>query len=426
MKSFDEGLRCQDVHSGLRNLDPHSPLLAPLSDTRVVGMAATVAGLIRGRDVITDAQALTQVAAYQLDVDPLAFGEVIALLEDAGYVQGVQRSGGKVSTFTETVPYYDDLYSTLGDAWRDRAPTEVEQQLLRVVDGLSKAPVPLEDVETAFGLDHSAVQDLLEVGTSSGLVRTLRTIDGDIAYSPFFGFENPDLLESLAGTHGSDRLVEELAAVRGRQGLELVPGAYPVLTEAVAGGLVMAPAVTLPDGTSRAFAALPYISDKSMLIARKPVLEKALAVLACLRSAETYGEYNTLSAAGLVNVIDKLLDPNRGFLNPNSAHRRQYALMRNASLISFEPDTWPGGSWVVPTFIDTEDNRSALGIARDLITRGESVAQRVEDSDARRALDAGTGYRAPMQTTQRMRQSVEPSAKHFARIFETAMGRSAL
>jgi hypothetical protein len=69
--AFDEGLRCQDVHSGLRNVDPHSSLLAPLVETRIVGMAATIAGLIRGRDVIADAQSLMTVAADQLDVDRL-------------------------------------------------------------------------------------------------------------------------------------------------------------------------------------------------------------------------------------------------------------------------------------------------------------------------------------------------------------------
>jgi hypothetical protein len=58
VEAFQQGLRCQDVHSGVRNVDPNSPSLAPLNDTRVVGMAATVAGLIRGRDVIDDAQSL--------------------------------------------------------------------------------------------------------------------------------------------------------------------------------------------------------------------------------------------------------------------------------------------------------------------------------------------------------------------------------
>lgn len=426
MERFDEGLRCQDVHSGLRNVDPNSPLLGPLNDTRVVGMAATLAGLIRGRDVIEDAQALMQVAAHQLDVQMLSFNQVIVLLENAGYVEGVQRRGEKITTFTENIPYYDDLYTTLGEFWRDRAPTELEQQLLLVVDGLSQAPVPLELLEKTYGLDSAALPDLLEVGTGAGLVRTLRTIDGDIAYSPFFGFENPQTLEELVVQHGTDQLIAEFAAVRAKQGLELAPGNYPLLSQAVAGGLVMAPSVRLPDGTTRAFAAMPYISDKNLLTARKPVLDKALAVLACLRCAENYAEYNTLSPEALVSVINKLLDPNRGFLNPNSAHRRQYELMRNAGLIIFAPDSMPGGSWVTPTFVDTPDNRDALVLARDLITHGELIERRVDDSVARMTLEAGNNYRAPMQTSHRMRNQAELSPQHFERIFEKAMGRSAL
>lgn len=426
MESFDEGLRCQDVHSGLRNVDPNSPTLAPLTDTRIVGMAATLAGLIRGRDVIEDAQALMVVAAHQLDVNSMVFSDVVALLEQAGFVSGVRRPGGKITSFTENVPYYEDLYATLGDAWRDRGPNEIEQQLLLVVDGLARGPVALESLESAFGLDHGAVPDLVETATGAGLIRTLRTIDGDVAYSPFFGFENPQLLGELVNEHGSEQLIVEFAAVRARQGLAISAVDHPLLTQAVAGGLVMAPSVKLPGGGAQAFAAMPYVPDSTLLTARKPVLDKALTVLACLRCAESFGEYNTLSAAGLVNVIDKLLDPYRGFLNPNSAHRRQYELIRNAGLIEFAPDLRPGGSWVTPTFIDTEDNRAALQLARDLITHGELMGERVDDSVARTALDAGTNYTAPMQTTHRLRKSVEPSPKQFEKIFEAAMGRRAL
>ncbi|WP_253182769.1 hypothetical protein [Arthrobacter sp. SW1] len=389
-------------------------------------MAATLGGLIRGHDVIVDAQALMQVAAHQLDVNLLSFGEVIGVLEEAGFVQGVQRRGGKITTFTETVPYYDDLYSLLGGAWRNRSPTELEQQLLIVVDGLAKKPVALEELESAYGLDRSDIPQLMDVASGAGLIRTLRTIDGDVAYSPFFGFENPELLDSLVTAHGPDRLIEEFAAVRARQGLELDPTKYPLLHGAVANGLVMAASVRLPDGKLQAFAALPYAADQRLLTSRKPVLDKALAVLACLRCAEHYGEYNTLSASGLINVIDKLLDPNRGFLNPNSAHRRQYELMRNAGLLVFDPDTRPGGSWVTPRFVDTEDNREALQLARDLILHGELVEHRVDDAVARTILTAGKDYQAPMQTSQRLRISAQPSPKEFEKIFEKAMGRSPL
>lgn len=426
MQNFDEGLRCQDVHSGLRNVDPNSPLLGSLNDTRIVGMAATIAGLIRGRDVIKDAQALMVVAAHQLDVHMLAFNEVVGLLEDAGYIQGLQRHGGKITTFTENVPYYDDLYTTLGEAWRSRTPTELEQQIVVMVDGLAKAPVPLETLVDTLGLDADALPQLREVAEGAGLMQTLRTIDGDIAYSPFFGFENPQLLGSLVSTHGSEQLMAEFAAVHARQGLAITPETYPLLTEAVAGGLLVAPSVRLPSGAMQAFAALPYVADPTLLTARKPVLEKALAVLACLRCAENFGGYNNLPVAGLINVIDKLLDPNRGFLSPHGGHRRQYELMRNAGLIVFGPDMMPGGSWVTPRFIDTEDNRLALKLARDLLTYGELVEQRVDDTVAQAALEVGKAYTAPMQTTHRVRKSVEPSPRQFERIFEAAMGLRAL
>lgn len=91
MERFDEGLRCQDVHAGLRNVDPNSGTLTALAETQLIGMAASLAALVRGQDVIVDAQALRAVAAEQLDVNQFAFDSVIAALADVGFVEGVQR-----------------------------------------------------------------------------------------------------------------------------------------------------------------------------------------------------------------------------------------------------------------------------------------------------------------------------------------------
>ena len=52
-------------------------------------------------------------------------------------------------------------------------------------------PAPLEELEGSLGLDHADMQRLLDVGKGAGLIHVIRTIDGDLAYSPFFGFENP-------------------------------------------------------------------------------------------------------------------------------------------------------------------------------------------------------------------------------------------
>lgn len=76
MDRFDEGLRCQDVHAGLRNVDPNSGTLEPLMDTQMIGMAASLAALIRGQEVVNDAHVLRAVAAEQLDVNQFAFDPV--------------------------------------------------------------------------------------------------------------------------------------------------------------------------------------------------------------------------------------------------------------------------------------------------------------------------------------------------------------
>jgi hypothetical protein len=423
VESFDEGLRCQDVHAGLRNVNPNSGALVPLAETQMIGMAASVAALIRGRDVVDDAQALRAVAAEQLDVNLHAFEQVVVALEDVGFVSGIQSSGGKITSFTENVPYYDDLYTRLGMAWRERAPSELEQQMVIVIDALAAAPIPLEELAARTRIDSSDMDTLMDVGQAAELVQTIDVDDGIVAYSPFFGFENPKLIGELIRDHGPGQLAAAFEAVTNEQGLP-VTDAYPLLQDAVGRGLLAAPSVLLADGTLQPFATLPYSLDRELLHGAKPVLEKAMAVVACLRCAERFGGYSNLSRAGLVDVIDKLLDPNRGFLMPHSGHLRQYQLLNRAGLIKFGPDLRPGGNWVTPIFVDTEDNRRALRIARDLLSHGEQVQGRIGDDTARRTLELAQPYSAPMQTLKTMRRKVATNAKQWQAVVDRALGRS--
>ena len=144
MEQYVEGLRCQDVHAGLRTVDPNSPGLFPLKTTRLVGMAADVAALIRDRQLIPDVNALETVAVTELDVDPLAFEQVIGVLEEAGFVQLTRNSAGSVTGLTESVPMYRDLYEDRGGQWREHKPKQFEEQTLAVLDRLASGPVPVE------------------------------------------------------------------------------------------------------------------------------------------------------------------------------------------------------------------------------------------------------------------------------------------
>jgi hypothetical protein len=89
---YTQGLRCQDVNADVRNFDATSPILAPVKKTRLVGMAADLAALVRGREVIDDMAALESVAAAELDIPSTSFDSVLTLL--VGPPRKVDRKPG--------------------------------------------------------------------------------------------------------------------------------------------------------------------------------------------------------------------------------------------------------------------------------------------------------------------------------------------
>lgn len=387
----------------------------------MVGMAASLASLVRGQDVIPDADALKGIVAEQLDISPYAFAPVVETLERAGMVDDVRRRGKRIVSFTENVPFHQDLYDRLGESWREGEPSQLEQEMLTVVERLASSPVPAEELESQLGLDPGDIPRLLEVGKASQLIKSVTLIDGEVLYSPFFGFEQPEVLSSLLETHGSGRVADDLAAVRAHQGLPLNDATYPALADAISRGFIMAPSITTPSGREQPFAALPYLPDTSLLTVRKTVLEKALAVLACVRCGQHFG--GATSTHSPDRVLAALLDQNRNYtLGPHGSHQRQYQMLYRMQIVDF----LPSGNWVRPKLIVTQDNLEAVRIARDLLLFGEPLEDRTGDDAARGLLSLSSPYQAPLQTVSRRRDQKTLSDKEYQALMNAAMGRAAL
>lgn len=417
MDIYTQGLRCQDVNAGVRNFDATSPILTPVKKTRLVGMAADLAALVRGRELISDMGALESVAAAELDIPSTSFDAVLALLEEARLVD-LTRGKGEITGLTSEVPQYRDLYTTLGEVWRARHPSQLEEEVVAVIDRLARGPVAAESLVPLVGVERSDVDRILELGTEAELIKAVSGVDGTILYSPYTAFENPKLLADLAEKHGSDRLLAEFQAIRERQGLAVTSSEYPMLYDAIGRGLILAPAVELPGGAGeQPFATLPYTLDRGLLIGEKPVLDKALAVIACVRCGEQFGGYTSLSDP--VFAISALLA--YGELEPHSSSRRQYRLMRNKGIIAYGPDKQPWGSWVTPTLIDTPDNRRALEIARDLLMLGESMSGR-DAQTARDLLSTDARYLTPMKTVKSIKPRLIHKESEYARVIAAVMG----
>ncbi|MEU4507372.1 hypothetical protein [Streptomyces sp. NPDC024089] len=425
MDDYVAGLRSQDVHQGLRNMDPHSPALVSLTKTRLVGSAADVAALIRGRNIIQDVSALQYIAVRELDVAPSSFEQVLDVLENAGFVDISRNSRGEPVGLTENVPVYRTLYEDLGTAWRASRPRQIEEELVAVVQRLAAGPVPVEALQTELGLD-SKPDDIVVIGRDSSILKVASTIDGDILYSPFSAFENPAVLSDLLREHGSAQMQAEFEQLHKHQGLAISQAEHPMLTDAVSRGLLSAPSVKLPDNKGlMSFAVLPYTLDRELLTGRKPVLDKALAVVACVRCGQKFGGSTNVSCA--LAIIAALLDPNRGMLRPHSSHERQYALMRNMGIIRFGADAGRvGGNWVTPIFVDTPDNREAMAIARDLIAAGETMAGRTPPPGTQSLLDLDASYLGPIQTISRTRARPDVSPNEYRGFWDALMGRGSL
>jgi hypothetical protein len=380
-------------------------------------MAADVAALVRDTPIIADMPALEAVAAAELDIPSTSFDVVVDVLERVGFVELTRNRSGDVTGLTSEVPYYQDLYTTLGADWRERAPSQLEEEIVAVVDRLAAGPLPAEMLVESVGVESSDVERILQLGTDTQLIKTVSGVDGAILYSPFTAFENPALLSDLAEQHGSDQLLSEFDALRNRQGLAVTPERFPLLYDAVGRGLLIAPSVELPGGSEQPFATLPYTLDRGLLVGEKPVLDKALAVLACIRCGEEFGGYSDLPSA--VAAINKLL--REGELNPHSSSERQYRLMRNKGVVAYGPDPMPWGKWVVPTLIDTPDNRRALEIARDLLTLGESMAGRDAET-ARDMLATDARYLGPMKSVAAHRPRLAHKEPEYSKIIAAVMG----
>ena len=422
MENFENGLRCQDIHAGLRGVDPNSPALGSLDDTRMIGMAASLAAAIRGQDVIRDAQTLKVIAADQLDVDSLAFPAVIDILDSAGFVHTVVRRGGKITSFVEVVPFHQNLYEMLGQVWSDRDPTEIEQQMVATIHRLAAGPIPSESLAQVVGLNPSDVPALLDIARNADLVKGVTTVDGEILYSPFMGFENPQVMGEILTEYGPDQFQDEIAELRTYQGLPIDDQNYPAVSDAVARGLISAPSVERPDHYSQPFAMLPYSLDPSLFNVRKPILDKALAVLACVRCGENFGGATSIRSP--IRILDSLLDSARGGkLGAHSSHRRQYQLLFRLQILDFIPS----GNWVEPRLIATEDNVAAVTLARDLISFGEPLQNRMgSDKDAHTLLGTEAAYLTPIQTVHKRRKELHLNAKQYESAMDALMGRTVL
>jgi hypothetical protein len=409
------GLRTHDIHVGLHDVDRNSALFAAeLEATQLAGMAAAVAAWIKGHDVIDDAPALKIVAADQLDVNAFAFDAVIGLLTELDFVRNVTREGGRVKSFYETVPEdYSRMYGQVGAAWEARQPTEIESSLIRVVDQLSSGPLPVSRLD----VDADALETVLAVGQEAEAVQITQVGEQPIAYSPFFAYEHPGAMKEVLDGLQIERVSAAFGSVRSFQGVPLSISPHgQALNALVAAGLMAGPSLERPDHSRELFAVAPYGLGPDVLTHKRPLFEKALAVLAAVRMGQHFGGVTNLHSPAA--FLHALMQPDR-VVAWHSSSDRQYGVLHSLGIVRFVSS----GGRVGIQLIDTSDNSAAIRLAIDLLGPGEAAATKGTASLLERTLVTPGNYRPQIQGIRPARRRVQFPAEELVAIVEAAMGR---
>jgi hypothetical protein len=417
MRPAARALRAHDIHQGLHEVDRDSAVIAAhLEATELVGMAAAVASWIKGHDVIADAQALKHVAAEQLDVGSFAFDDVVELLEGLEFVRNVQREGRRVVSFYESVPAdYERMYSVLGQSWQEQRPTEVEASLISVVDELSRGPAAVDELD----IDPAARDLVMEVGREAEAIQIVSLGERLVAYSPFFAYENPKGVEAALQSLDIDRVAAAFKRVRSFQGIPISTSPQAeIFNGLVAAGLMAGPSLERPDHTRELFAIAPYGLPGDVLTIQRPLLEKALAIVAAVRMGQHFGGITNLSSP--VAFLHALLQPER-VVAWHSSTTRQYAALQRMGIVRFV--TQSGRSGI--TLIDTPDNKAAVQIAIDLLEAGEATTTKELPGGFERALLVPGNYRSQIQGIRPAKRRKAIPEEELAAMVDAVMGRRA-
>ncbi len=391
------GLRAYDTAIGFRNLDERSAVLTDFNPTHIMGMAAVLAGAIKGKDVIRDARSLKKIAAQILKINHWAFDKVVLELAELEMVRGIKKQGDEVVTFVENVPLlYDNVHERLGTRWLDMQPSELEAQFLTTLNMLAQTPLLTQALLQEIGADAKIDQKLRMIGESAELIRYYPLRDGtEIATSPLHAFEHPDQLVKIFENHSPDQIREAFYNIRSQIGFPiLMDNSHPVVEDMVRLGLIPAPTVVGADQKERAFAIALYGLDPVYLTSKKQVLDRALALIACVRCGEVSGGKTPIQMSE--KLLAALTDSSRNYtLNGHSSTPRQYAPLIRMGMITLVPkgDLW--GAHLVPT----TDNLEAVRLACTLLKRrGVGEPERGNEREAVNLLFTDGDYLSPLET----------------------------
>ena len=369
------GLRLYELESAFAsNLEPTSPRLRSYKSSRLLGQAARLCQLIRGHDVIDDPDRLIAIAAAQLRIDPMHFDNVLKVLEEADLVE--QRKG-KIYEKVRQIDFGEN-YERVGAIWQQRDKDPREELTVQVLDELVEFPQFASELDSLSGISQLVQAQVLEVASNARLIEPLQVGAGDpMLFAPMLWDLDPKRVSSAVAQLGADSGIKQImvriqGAASGTEllSLDLSAKEQQLATKAVTVGLLPTFPVNSVSG-ERAFTFTPYSGALITEPSEREILNKARAIVACVRYGQSYAGASKIQNPGA--LLRSLLNSDRNHsLRAHSEAKQQYGqlVLRGIGRIAKE------GGWYVFQLIPSEENKRAVRLAIELLNRNQIMEER--------------------------------------------------
>lgn len=397
--------RCHEIHLAMG--DKESARLEAIPE---IGMAVHLALHIRDYPTLIDFEQLKLVSSTLLGIPRLAVERIVRLLGEIEFVK-IAQSGSRITGVLPTVPYYDALYSGLGEYLANAAEIgEFEALTLEVVERLARSPHNADSLAGSIGADRKAFDSSVELGEKGGFLISRRQRSKTILLNPTYFSENAEIFADHVAKVGATSVKKTLALLAKAQGwpLSLIektseiggskigPDDILLLKRLAEDGIVKPPSIATTYAGESTFIFTPTPGGANLSPFRRDQYEKALAIVSAVRQGQLLPNRFAIRSPGAVLYTLK----NELQLRPTSDYGQQYrnlVFLRIAQLIRL-----PNGYQQLKV-IDTPDNREALKIAYNLVS-GNDQTDLAIDSEAAQAMSGSQEYVESLVSAKKLRE----------------------
>ena len=392
LDSAKTAARCHEIQTGLGTTEvPEFEQLA------FIGMAVRLALHIRGLPGIPF-EIVKLVGYHYLGIPPVAIRTVLELLDEVEFVR-LGTEGHTIKTVLPNVPYYEELYTILGQYSDGIGLNEAERLSIDLLHRLARSPQKLDVLRDTLGIDHKLFKRVIAIGKEGAYIRQHRARGRDILLAPAHFSENPDIFVDAIARGGAAQVEKLIEALKNMQGypLTLVEQKNKIgnvnlsseetqfLVRLAQDGIVKPPSLQTPHAGENFFLFTPTPSGAALAPTKRDIYERAMAIVAAIRQGQFLPRNYAIRSPGA--VLYRL----RNDLKLKKATTEAAQQYRNLVHLRIATLTDMGHGYRRLEIIDTEENVEALGIAYELVSTG--MASEIEvDADARKALQEDQTY----------------------------------